>query len=65
MYSREIDGKVYDFGVSGKLIMNVLVMYDRQTKSLWSQLLGKAVQGPLKGTELDFLPSFQTILAGI
>jgi len=63
VYSREIDGKEYDFGVSGKLIMNVLVMYDRQTKSLWSQLLGKAVQGPLKGTELEFLPSFQTTWA--
>lgn len=35
-------------------------MYDRQTNSLWSQLLGEAVQGPLQGTELDYLPSFQT-----
>jgi hypothetical protein len=63
VYSREIDGKEYDFGVSGKLIMNVLVMYDRQTKSLWSQLLGKAVQGQLAGTELEFMPSFQTTWA--
>ena len=30
------------FGVSGKLIMNVLVMYDRQTGSYWSQILGEA-----------------------
>ena len=43
--------------------MNVLVMYDRQTKSLWSQLLGKAVQGQLAGTELEFMPSFQTTWA--
>jgi len=63
VYSREINGEEYDFGVSGKLIMNVLVMYDRQTGSLWSQLLGKAVQGPLKGTVLEFLPSFQTTWA--
>lgn len=60
MYSREIDGETYSFGVSGKLIMNVLVMYDRQTDSLWSQLLGQAVEGPLKGTVLQFLPSWQT-----
>lgn len=35
-------------------------MYDRQTNTLWSQLLGKAVDGPLAGTVLEFLPSFQT-----
>ncbi len=57
MYSREIDGQEVTFGVSGKLIMNVLVMYDRQTESLWSQLLGEAVEGELKGTKLEFFPS--------
>lgn len=40
--------------------MNVLVMYDRQTETLWSQLLGEAVAGPLKGTKLKFLPAWQT-----
>ena len=36
-------------------------MYDRQTKSLWSQLLGAAVDGPLKGTRLEMLAaSFTT-----
>jgi len=40
--------------------MNVLVMYDRQTESLWSQLLGEAVEGELQGTKLEFLPSIQT-----
>ena len=60
MYSRIIDEKEYTFGVSGKLIMNVLVMYDRQTDTLWSQLLGEAVEGRLQGTKLEFLPSLQT-----
>jgi len=60
VYSREIDGQEYTFGVSGKLIMNVMVMYDRQTDSLWSQLLGKAVEGELTGTELEFFPSWMT-----
>jgi hypothetical protein len=60
VYSRLIDGEEYTFGVSGKLIMNVLVMYDRQTDTLWSQLLGEAVEGPLKGTKLEFVPSWQT-----
>ena len=40
--------------------MNVLVMYDRQTDTLWSQLIGEAVDGPLKGTKLEFVPSWQT-----
>lgn len=35
-------------------------MYDRQTGTLWSQLLGEAVSGPLQGTKLEFLPAFQT-----
>ncbi len=60
MYSREFDGQEYTFGVSGKLIMNVLVMYDRQTNSLWSQLLGEAVEGPLKGTKLEYVPAIHT-----
>ena len=60
MYSRIIDEEEYTFGVSGKLIMNVLVMYDRQTETLWSQLLGEAVEGELQGTKLEFLPSLQT-----
>jgi len=58
VYAREIDGEEYDFGVSGKLIRNVLVMYDRQTSTLWSQLLGEAVEGELIGTKLEFLPSW-------
>lgn len=57
MYSREIDGQDLTFGVSGKLIMNVLVMFDRETNTLWSQLLGEAVEGPLKGTKLEFVPA--------
>ena len=63
MYSRLIDGEEYTFGVSGKLIMNVMVMYDRQTETLWSQLLGEAVQGPLLGTKLEYLPSWLTTWA--
>ena len=60
MYSREIDGKEFTFGVSGKLIMNALVMYDRQTDSLWGQIIGEAIQGPMKGTTLEFIPAIHT-----
>jgi hypothetical protein len=60
VYSREIGDQVLEFGVSGKLVMNVLVMYDRQTDSLWSQLLGKAIEGELEGTILEYFPARQT-----
>lgn len=38
---------------------NVL-MYDRETESLWSQIKGEAVAGALTGTELQVLPSTLT-----
>jgi hypothetical protein len=60
VYSREVEGQELTFGVSGKLIMNVLVMFDRQTDTLWSQLLGEAVEGPLKGAKLEFVPAVHT-----
>lgn len=60
MYSRIINGNEHNFGVSGKLIRNALVMFDRETDTLWSQLLGEAVQGPLVGTQLEYLPAVMT-----
>jgi hypothetical protein len=51
-----IDGELLDFGTSGKLYLSNLVMYDRQTESLWPQALGQAVVGPLTGTRLDLVP---------
>ena len=60
MYAREIEGQTLSFGVSGKLIMNALVMFDRQTETLWSQFLGEAVQGPLAGTALEIVPAVLT-----
>lgn len=63
MYSRDIGGKEYTFGVSGKLIMNTLVMYDRETGSLWAQLLGEAVGGPLKGAKLEYVSGLHTTWA--
>ena len=60
MYGRVINGEEYTFGVSGKLIMNALVMYDHQTRTLWSQFLRKGVKGELAGTELEVIPVTQT-----
>ena len=63
MYGRTGDGVVHTFGVSGKLIMNALVMYDHQTNTLWSQFLRKGVKGPLAGQELEVIPVTQTTWA--
>ena len=57
MYAREVDGEEYTFGVSGKLIMNGLVLYDRETNTHWSHLPGVAVDGALENAQLDYLPS--------
>ncbi len=51
-----VEGRLLDFGTSGMLYRSNLVMYDRQTGSLWPQVLGQAAIGPLTGTELEFLP---------
>ena len=40
--------------------MNVLVMYDHQTRTLWSQFLGRGVEGELTGVDLEVLPVTQT-----
>lgn len=37
-----------------------LVMMDQETESLWSHILGRAMQGDLEGTELESLPSVMT-----
>ncbi len=57
MYDRNLDGRELTFGVSGKLWKNVLIMYDRQTGSLWSHLMGEAVVGPLTGKRLTMYPA--------
>ncbi len=61
MYSRELDGKTYTFGVSGKLWRDALLMYDHQTRSLWSHITGEAIQGKLKGKKLKPLVSMPQI----
>ena len=50
-------GERVEFGTSGKLWNSNLVMYDRKTQSLWSQVLGEAIVGEMTGTSLDVLPS--------
>ncbi|MCI0856455.1 MAG: DUF3179 domain-containing protein, partial [Chloroflexi bacterium] len=45
------------------LIMNDLVMYDRQSDSLWQQILGEGLTGRYKGTRLTPVAATQTTWA--
>jgi len=51
-FERLVDGEMYEFGVSGMLRHSDLVMYDRQTHSLFQQLNGKGIVGTMTGTTL-------------
>lgn len=57
VFDRTVDGKVEQFGVSGKLWESNLLMYDFETESLWSQILGEAVVGEKTGQVLEILPA--------
>ncbi len=50
------NGEDFDFGVSGLLYNSDVLLYDRQTESLWSQIRKQAVAGPLKGQYLQQIP---------
>lgn len=56
VYDPVADGHRYTFGVSGLLYQQNLLFFDHETESLWSQLRGQAVAGPLAGTSLRLLP---------
>lgn len=60
VFDRRIDGKVHDFGVSGMLRESDMVMYDRQTDSLWQQITGEAIVGSMTGVRLELVAS-QTV----
>lgn len=55
-YDRRLGDRILDFGTSGSLYNSSLVMYDRQTESLWTHFDGTAIAGALVGAELETLP---------
>lgn len=59
VFDPAVSGERVEFGTSGKLWNSNLVMYDRKTNSLWSQILGEAIVGEMTGTRLTVLPSDQ------
>ena len=62
-FRRDFDGAVTTLGGSGLLYNSDLLLYDRKSKSLWSQVMGQAVNGPLKDEHLVSVPIEHTTLA--
>lgn len=60
MYTRQVEGREIELGVSGKLYKDALVMFDRETGTLWTQVDGRALRGPLAGRRLVEVPAMQT-----
>lgn len=60
VHVRTVNGKTEVFGNQGALFMNAMTWWDHTTNSVWSQVWGRAIEGPLKGTELELLPA-QTV----
>ena len=57
VFDARLDGKILEFGVSGKLRNSDMVMYDRNTDSWWQQFLGEGIVGEMTGKQLKMLPS--------
>lgn len=57
VFDRRVNGKVLDFGVSGKLRHSDMIMYDRQTESWWQQFVGRGIVGEMTGVTLKRLPA--------
>jgi hypothetical protein len=60
VYAREVEGRELTFDFAEGLIKDNLLIVDRETNSLWSQLDSKAVSGPMKDAPLQSVPSMQT-----
>lgn len=59
-FKSEAAGKTLKFGVSGLLFNSDVLLFDRQTQSLWSQILAQAVSGPMKGNNLTAISIIHT-----
>ena len=63
VFDARTEGRALRFGVSGLLYNSDVLLYDRETQSLWSQIRAQAVSGPLKGERLAAIPVLHTTWA--
>jgi hypothetical protein len=57
VWDRRVGGRALTLRPSGKAYRADAVLYDTETESLWPQLSGHAVRGPMKGARLSLVPS--------
>ena len=62
-FLRVVAGAETEFGVSGLLHNNDLIMYDRSTGSIWQQITGRALAGPRRGDVLASVPVVMVLWA--
>ncbi len=59
-FKSKVDGKFLELGVSGLLYNSDVLLYDRQTESLWSQISTEAITGEFQGSSLEQVPMEHT-----
>jgi hypothetical protein len=59
-FDARVAGAERRFGVSGLLYNSDVLLYDRESESLWSQIARQAVSGPLKGERLEAVATAHT-----
>lgn len=60
VYDRTLGKKTLMLGTSDRLYDSNLLFFDQTSESLWSQIKGEAIAGPLTGQRLNALPSVVT-----
>ncbi len=64
MHDRQLEGQTLVFGNQGALYKTAMTWFDHTTGSIWSQPIGKALVGELRGATLTQLPSTLDTWAG-
>ena len=59
-FEAQVAGVNRTFGVSGLLYNSDVLLYDRQSESLWSQMMAQAVTGGMKGMKLELISTANT-----
>jgi len=63
VYARKSGERELTFDFAEGLVNNNLLVVDRETDSVWSQLDNKAIAGPMKETPMVVVPAIQTTWA--
>jgi len=57
VFDSRVAGVAHEFGVSGLLYQSDMLLFDRATESLWSQVRSQAISGSSRGKRLTLLRS--------